>query len=79
MESTDGGGNMRSSMAPDEDLAPDAATTATTDAELPECDRSSPVYATFVFWISGSCVHPGGENFQICPPGCENFQITRHS
>ena len=58
MESTDGGGNMRSSMAPDEDLAPDAATTATTDAELPECDRSSPVYATFVFWISGSCVHP---------------------
>jgi len=48
MESTDGGGNMRSSMAPDEDLAPDAATTAITDAELPECDRSSPVYATFV-------------------------------
>ena len=25
---------------------------------------------------SGSCGHPGGENFQICPPGCENFQIT---
>lgn len=48
MESTDGGGNMRSSMAPDEDLAPDAATTATTDAELPECDRSSPCKSTFV-------------------------------
>lgn len=37
MESADGGGNMRSSMTPDEVLAPDAAKTATTAAELPEC------------------------------------------
>ena len=32
-----------------------------------------------VFWIASNCEHPRGENFQICPPGCENFQITRHS
>ena len=29
---------------------------------------------TKVFWISGSCEHPGGKIFQN-----ENFQITRHS
>ena len=26
-----------------------------------------------------AAVDPGGEIFQIRPPGCENFQITRHS
>ena len=62
----------------DEDLAPDAATTATTDAELPSATAvvlfMLPSYSGFA-----AAVYTPGENFQICPPGCENFQITRHS
>ena len=42
-------------------------------------DSRSPILQIILFWISGSCGHPGGEIFQIRPPGCENFQITRHS
>ena len=36
-------------------------------------------FITFRILDFRRCEHPRGENFQICPLGCENFQITCHS